>query len=71
MLWIGERTRQLDGGHVEYFRGIQNPVGAKIGPSIDGNTLKSLVEKLNPKNEIGKLIIICRFGNKSVDKVLP
>jgi 3-deoxy-7-phosphoheptulonate synthase len=71
LLWLGERTRQLDGGHVEYFSGISNPIAAKVGPSTNGATLKALVERLNPNNQEGKLVIICRMGIKAVEKVLP
>lgn len=53
------------------FRGIQNPIGLKISSNVNEETLKMLVEKLNPLNEKGKLIVICRFGNKLIEKSLP
>lgn len=71
MLWIGERTRQLDGGHVEYFRGISNPVGLKIGPTMKPEELGQLVQILNPNNEEGRLVLITRFGAGKIDDVLP
>ena len=69
--WIGDRTRDLDGAHVEYFRGIVNPVGVKVGPSIEPNELVSLVERLNPNNEPGKVILIHRFGAQRIADCLP
>jgi len=70
-LWIGDRTRQLDGAHVEYFRGISNPIGVKIGPSTKEDELIALVKKLNPLKEPGRLTLITRYGHKSVKDVLP
>jgi len=69
--WIGERTRQLDGAHVEYFRGIDNPIGVKIGASIGSDELVSLINILNPTNELGKLVLITRLGAEKVGKKLP
>lgn len=69
--WIGERTRQLDGAHIEFFRGIANPVGVKIGPSIKADELTALVSTLNPTNAAGKIILITRFGAGHVHDVLP
>ncbi len=66
MLWIGERTRQLDGAHVEFFRGVHNPIGVKIGPNHDIDDVKRLVSTLNPDNEPGKLTLITRFGIKKI-----
>ena len=63
LLWIGDRTRQLDGGHVEYFRGIANPVGCKVGPSMKPDELKQLVAILNPDRIPGKLVLITRYGH--------
>jgi 3-deoxy-7-phosphoheptulonate synthase len=71
MLWIGERTRDIDGAHVEYFRGIDNPVGVKIGASTTTDYLIKLLEKLNPENEEGKVMLITRFGAGKAEKVLP
>jgi len=71
MLWIGDRTRQLDGAHVEFLRGVLNPLGMKIGPKHDIDDVKRLVERLNPDNDPGRLTLITRFGAKQVDKYLP
>ena len=71
MLWIGDRTRQLDGAHVEFFRGVHNPVGMKIGPKHDMDEVKRIIERLNPANEPGKLTLITRFGTKQIEKYLP
>jgi 3-deoxy-7-phosphoheptulonate synthase len=70
-VWIGDRTRQLDGAHVEYFRGIQNPIGCKIGPSMKNDELKDLVTALNPNKEEGKLVLITRYGPSKVEEMLP
>ena len=69
--WIGMRTAQLDGAHIEYFRGISNPVGVKIGPGMTREWLQGIVEALNPNNEPGRLTLIHRFGAKSVQEHLP
>lgn len=69
--WIGMRTAQLDGAHIEYFRGIANPVGVKIGPGMTREWLQGIVSALNPNNEPGRLTLIHRFGAKSVDDHLP
>ena len=71
MIWVGDRTRQADHAHVEYCRGIRNPIGLKCGPSIDGDGLLRLIDLLNPKNEPGRLTLICRFGHDKVEKHLP
>ncbi len=71
MVWIGDRTRQLDGAHVEFFRGILNPIGVKIGPSHDLEDTLRLIEKLNPDNEAGRLTLITRFGASKVGDYLP
>ena len=71
MVWIGDRTRQLDGAHVEYCRGIVNPIGLKCGPSLEPDDLLRLIDILNPKNEPGRLTLICRFGADKVEKHLP
>jgi len=68
--WIGERTRGLDGAHVEYFRGISNPVAVKIGPSITPDEALALADVLNPQNEPGRLTFIHRMGADKVEKVL-
>src|SRR5258707_10021069 len=71
MIWIGDRTRQLDHGHVEYFRGIRNPIGLKCGPSLKPDELLRLIEVLNPDNEPGRLTLINRFGSEKVADHLP
>ncbi len=70
-LWIGDRTRQPDGAHVEYCRGIKNPIGLKCGPSLDGDGLLALIDILNPDNEPGRLTLVCRYGADGVEKHLP
>jgi len=69
--WIGERTRNLDGAHIEFFRGIRNPVGVKVGPKASPNELLALISALNPNNESGKLLIITRMGANNVLQALP
>ncbi|QUS57473.1 class II 3-deoxy-7-phosphoheptulonate synthase [Pseudovibrio brasiliensis] len=71
MLWIGDRTRQLDHAHVEFFRGIKNPIGLKCGPSLDPEELIKLIDVLNPENEAGRLTLITRFGHDKVFEHLP
>ncbi|HEX5379336.1 MAG TPA: 3-deoxy-7-phosphoheptulonate synthase class II [Phenylobacterium sp.] len=71
MVWIGERTRQLDGAHVEYFRGIRNPIGVKCGPTMEGDELLRLIDVLNPKNEPGRLTLYGRFGYDKIEARLP
>ncbi|GGB11686.1 class II 3-deoxy-7-phosphoheptulonate synthase [Allosediminivita pacifica] len=71
MIWIGDRTRQPDGAHVEYARGVMNPVGLKCGPSMTPEDLRILLKKLNPENEHGKLTLISRFGAGNVGEHLP
>mmetsp|Transcript_46264 Transcript_46264/g.110067 ORF Transcript_46264/g.110067 Transcript_46264/m.110067 type:complete len:439 (-) Transcript_46264:68-1384(-) len=70
-IWIGDRTRQLDGAHIEYFRGIANPVGVKVGPSMKPDELKELVQVMNPNREEGKLVLITRYGAGKVEDMLP
>jgi 3-deoxy-7-phosphoheptulonate synthase len=71
MLWIGDRTRQADHAHVEYMRGIKNPIGLKCGPSLSPDGLLKLIDLLNPEDEAGRLTLICRFGADSVADHLP
>jgi 3-deoxy-7-phosphoheptulonate synthase len=71
MLWIGDRTRQPDGAHVEFCRGIVNPIGLKCGPSLQPDELIRLIDILNPQNQAGRLTLICRFGAEKVEKHLP
>ncbi|MCB1363656.1 MAG: 3-deoxy-7-phosphoheptulonate synthase class II [Rhodobacteraceae bacterium] len=70
-LWIGDRTRQPDGAHVEFLRGVQNPIGLKCGPSMTPEDLKRLMARLNPENEPGRLTLITRFGAGQVAEHLP
>ncbi len=71
MLWIGDRTRQPDGAHVEFCSGVQNPIGLKCGPTTTAEDLKVLMSKLNPANEAGRLTLIARFGAGKVGDHLP
>ncbi|MCA0273666.1 MAG: 3-deoxy-7-phosphoheptulonate synthase class II [Proteobacteria bacterium] len=71
MIWIGDRTRQPDGAHVEFCRGVQNPIGLKCGPSLTSEDLKVLMSRLNPENEAGRLTLIARFGAGKVADNLP
>ena len=71
MIWIGDRTRQPDGAHVEFCRGVLNPIGLKCGPSLTTDDLKVLLRKLNPENEPGRLTLIARFGAGKVEDHLP
>lgn len=71
MLWIGERTRQVNGAHVEFLRGVLNPIGVKIGPTYDLDDVKRLIDVLNPDNEAGRITLITRLGMKKIEKVLP
>ncbi|EYE99762.1 3-deoxy-7-phosphoheptulonate synthase class II [Aspergillus ruber CBS 135680] len=70
-IWIGDRTRQLDGAHVEFFRGIANPIGLKIGPSISPEDLVQLLDTVNPTREIGKVTLISRYGASKISSHLP
>ena len=71
LIWIGDRTRQPDGAHVEFCRGVQNPIGLKCGPTTTADDLKVLMARLNPENEAGRLTLISRFGAGSVGDHLP
>lgn len=71
LVWIGDRTRQLAGAHVEYFRGISNPIGVKVGPSMGNEELAELVNILNPQKEEGRLMLITRYGAGRVKNLLP
>ncbi len=71
MLWIGERTRELDGAHVEFLRGVHNPIGCKIGPTADPDELIRLIDVLNPSNDPGRLTLISRMGHDKVRDTLP
>lgn len=71
MLWIGERTRQLDHAHIEFFKGIHNPIGVKVGPSMQEDELLRLIDVLNPENDPGRLTLITRMGADKLEKNLP
>ncbi|WP_417507237.1 class II 3-deoxy-7-phosphoheptulonate synthase [Marinomonas gallaica] len=71
MLWIGDRTRQIDGAHVEFLRGVNNPIGVKAGPSMDPEDLLRLCDTLNPNNEEGRLNVIVRMGADKVADGMP
>lgn len=71
MLWIGDRTRQPDSAHVEYLRGVENPIGMKCGPTMDPDELIRLIDILNPSNEAGRLTLIARMGSDKVQENLP
>jgi len=71
MLWVGERTRNLDGAHVEFMRGIKNPIGCKVGPGMEPSELITLIDALNPANEPGRLTLITRMGHDQVERKLP
>ena len=71
MLWIGDRTRQPDGAHVEFLSGVKNPLGLKCGPSLKPDELITLLDKLNPENEAGRITLIARFGHENVEAHLP
>jgi 3-deoxy-7-phosphoheptulonate synthase len=71
MLWIGDRTRQPDHAHIEFCRGVKNPIGLKCGPSLKADELLKLIDILNPDNEAGRLTLICRFGSEKLGEHLP
>ena len=71
LVWIGDRTRNLDGAHVEFCRGIKNPIGLKCGPSLPEDELLKLIAALNPENKAGRLTLICRFGSDKIADKLP
>ncbi|MBV9862018.1 MAG: 3-deoxy-7-phosphoheptulonate synthase class II [Alphaproteobacteria bacterium] len=71
LVWIGDRTRQVDGAHVEFMRGVKNPIGMKCGPSLDPSDLLRLIDRLNPANEAGRLTLISRMGADQVEAKLP
>ena len=71
MLWVGDRTRQLDGAHVEFVRGIGNPIGLKVGPGTNTDELIKIIDKINPNNTPGRITLICRMGHDNVSDKLP
>ena len=70
-LWIGDRTRQVKGAHVEFLSNVENPIGIKVGPNINADELLSICKKINPKNEWGRVTIISRMGADNIQKILP
>jgi 3-deoxy-7-phosphoheptulonate synthase len=71
LLWIGERTRQLDGAHVQFMRGVKNPIGLKVGPTMEPDDLITLIDALNPEDEPGRLTLYGRFGSDKIAARLP
>ncbi|PIE57069.1 MAG: 3-deoxy-7-phosphoheptulonate synthase class II [Desulfobulbus propionicus] len=71
MLWIGDRTRQYDGAHIEFLRGVLNPLGMKVGPKHDADDILRIIDRLNPDNEAGRITLITRFGAGHIEKHLP
>jgi len=71
MLWIGYRTSQLEGAHVEYLRGLRNPIGVKVGPATEPSALCALLDRLDPAREVGRITLISRFGLERVEELLP
>ena len=71
MLWVGDRTRQLDGAHIEFVKGIGNPIGIKVGPSSDVEELLKIIDIVNPQNIPGRITLICRMGADKVSSLLP
>ena len=71
MIWVGDRTRSINGSHIEFVSGIENPIGIKLGPSIDKYELIDIIKKINPNNEKGKILLITRFGEQSIEQNLP
>ena len=65
-IWVGERTRDLNGAHIEFIRGVENPIGIKLGPTLEGDELVKLLDIVNPTCEIGKVTLISRYGHKNV-----
>jgi 3-deoxy-7-phosphoheptulonate synthase len=70
-IWVGDRTRQPDHAHIEYFRGIENPIGIKVGPSTSTSDLTELLDIVNPRKEVGKVTLITRYGESKVEELLP
>ena len=71
MVWIGDRTRQLNGAHVEFCKGISNPIGIKVGPTAKPAEIVELVKAINPENEKGKIVLIVRMGAKKINQLFP
>lgn len=70
-LWVGDRTRQLDHAHLEFLRGVSNPIGIKLGPQMNLEELMKILDLINPGYEEGKVVLICRFGVDHVESCLP
>jgi 3-deoxy-7-phosphoheptulonate synthase len=70
-LWIGDRTRQITGAHIEYFRGIRNPIGMKVGPSMETEELVRVLDILNPARDSGRITLITRYGAGKVGTCIP
>jgi len=71
MLWVGDRTRQLDGAHIEFVKGIENPIGIKVGPTTEVSELLKVIEIVNPNNIPGRITLICRMGADKINSILP
>ncbi|MEX0945031.1 MAG: 3-deoxy-7-phosphoheptulonate synthase class II [Balneolaceae bacterium] len=71
MVWLGNRTQQLDGAHIEYLKGIRNPIGIKVGPPFDIDNVIAMLDTINPTHEAGKIVLITRMGHDNVAKYLP
>jgi len=71
MLWVGDRTRQLEGAHIEFVKGIQNPIGLKVGPKTDVDELLKIIDVVNPDNIPGRITLICRLGAEKISSILP
>jgi 3-deoxy-7-phosphoheptulonate synthase len=70
-IWVGDRTRQPDHAHIEYLRGIENPIGIKVGPTTSAEDLLQLLDLINPRREVGKITLITRYGKDKVEELLP
>ena len=71
MVWVGDRTRKINGAHLEFCRGISNPIGIKVGPTIDVSELIKIIYMINPENEKGKVVLIVRMGSRKIEELLP
>ncbi len=71
MLWVGDRTRQLEGAHIEFIKGIENPIGIKVGPSTEIDELLKILDIVNPNNKPGRVTLICRMGAEKISSILP
>src|SRR5206468_12306256 len=71
LLWMGDRTRELDGAHLEFLRGVHNPIGVKLGPSVTAEELVELCARLDPERAPGRLTLISRMGADRIEELLP